>query len=513
MLRSWAVPKEPSLTEKRLAIQVEDHPLAYRHFEGTIPKGQYGGGTVVIWDKGSYDLHTRSESKITFTLHGEKLQGCWALVRMDDKNWLLMKEKDQPAIQLQLCKLVKEPPREDGWVYELKYDGWRVLSTVENGSASLQTRNDNDCTQKFKSIARALSKLGQDFIIDGEMMLHSKPLQYIAFDLLVLGGEDLRGTPLLQRKAKLEALLANAPDNLQYSQHMEGHGAALFTQACAANLEGIVGKRANGLYTGKRDWIKIKCEGYKRGMEISSPDKLFSTEPHITKQDLADYYQAVVPRMLPYIEGRIVTAIRCPGGAAAACFYKKNPQLVIHTADELLAEVQQNTVEFHVWGSRVDKLEQPDMMVFDLDPDEGIDIAQVQQGARDLKKILDKLGLKSQLKTSGGKGYHVVVPMPPAQSWESFRDFAKGIVDKMVETWPDRYTANVRKVNRKGKIFVDWIRNTRAATSVAPYSVRMRPGLPVSCPIAWSELGRTAPDGINMAEALKRLKRKDPWVP
>ncbi|MCL2531521.1 MAG: hypothetical protein FWE40_05120 [Oscillospiraceae bacterium] len=510
VLKSWAVPKEPSLTEKRLAIQVEDHPLEYRHFEGTIPKGQYGGGTVVIWDKGTYELHARSENNIKFTLHGEKLTGNWSLVRMDDKNWLLQFAGAAEAPALMLCKLTKQVPEDDGWVFELKYDGWRVLSTVEDGSVNLQTRNGNDCTQKFRSVAKALQGLGRDFTMDGEMMLHSKPLQYIAFDLLALNSEDLRGTPLLQRKAKLQALLANAPDSLQYSHHWTENGQQLFNQACAANLEGIIAKRADGLYTGKREWLKIKCEDYTRGVEISSPNKVFSTEPHVTKQDLADYYQAVAPRMLPYIEGRVVTAIRCPGGADAPCFYKKNPQLIINTADELLAEVQQNTVEFHVWGSRVDTLEQPDMLVFDLDPDEGMGLEQVRQGARDLKKILDKLRLKSYLKTSGGKGYHVVVPMP-MENWQSFRDFAKGIVDTMVEDWPDRYTANVRKVNRKGKIFVDWIRNTRAATSVAPYSVRMRPGLPVSCPIAWSELGRVAPDGIDMAEAKKRLRRKNPW--
>ncbi|MCL2445849.1 MAG: non-homologous end-joining DNA ligase [Oscillospiraceae bacterium] len=509
VLRSWAVPKEPSLTEKRLAIQVEDHPLEYRHFEGTIPKGQYGGGTVVIWDKGTYDLHTRSENSITFTLHGERLTGKWSLVRMDDKNWLLQSAgAAATAPALMLCKLAKQVPQDDDWVFELKYDGWRVLSVVENGQASLQTRNGNDCTQKFKAVARELAKL-DNCVIDGEMLL--KPQQYIAFDLLSLNGNDLRDTPLLQRKAKLENLLANAPDSLQYSQHWTENGQQLFNQACAAGLEGIIAKRADGLYTGKREWIKIKCEGYKRGVEISSPDKIFSTEPHITKQDLADYYQAVAPRMLPYIEHRLITAIRCPGGAAESCFYKKNPQLVITSAEELLAEVQQNTVEFHAWGSRIDALEQPDMMVFDLDPDEGLALEQVRQGARDLKKILDKLGLKSYLKTSGGKGYHVVVPMLPAQNWQSFRDMAKGIVDAMVETWPEKYTANVRKANRKGKIFVDWIRNTRSATSVAPYSVRMRPGMPVSCPIAWSELPKVAPDGIDMVQALKRLKRKDPW--
>ena len=154
----------------------------------------------------------------------------------------------------------------------------------------------------------------------------------------------------------------------------------------------------------------------------------------------------------------------------------------------------------------------PDVMVFDLDPDEGLDLAAVRQGVRDLKRILDQLGWQSYLKTSGGKGYHVVVPVDSFEDWEHFRDAAKEIAHMMVTKWPDKYTANVRKQSRQGKIFIDWLRNTRGATSVAPWSVRMRPSLPVSCPIAWSELGKIAPDGIDMQEALKRLKRKDPWI-
>ena len=170
-----------------------------------------------------------------------------------------------------------------------------------------------------------------------------------------------------------------------------------------------------------------------------------------------------------------------------------------------------NTLEFHVWGSRAARPERPDVMVFDLDPDEGLDLQAVRQGVRDLKRILDDLNLKSYLKTSGGKGYHVAVPFQPSMGWNAFRDFAKGIVGIMTEKWPDRYTGNVRKASRRGRIFVDWIRNTRGATSVAPWSVRRRPGLPVSMPIAWSELNKVAPAGIDMAEAVRRLKRKDPW--
>ncbi|WP_331660913.1 non-homologous end-joining DNA ligase LigD, partial [Lachnoclostridium sp.] len=150
-------------------------------------------------------------------------------------------------------------------------------------------------------------------------------------------------------------------------------------------------------------------------------------------------------------------------------------------------------------------------MVFDLDPDEGMDLSQVRQGVLDVRSILNELSLNSYLKTSGGKGYHVVVPLKPVVTWNVFYDFAKRVAEVMEQKWPDRYTSNVRKAKRTDKIFIDWIRNGRGATSVAPYSIRARKGASVSMPIAWEELDTIAPDGITMADALLRINGKDPW--
>jgi bifunctional non-homologous end joining protein LigD len=159
----------------------------------------------------------------------------------------------------------------------------------------------------------------------------------------------------------------------------------------------------------------------------------------------------------------------------------------------------------------VEELEKPDMMVFDLDPDEGMNLDTVRQGVRDIKKVLDQLSLVSYLKTSGGKGYHVVVPFMPSADWDMFHDFARRIAELMEQKWPDRYTSNVRKANRKNKIFIDWIRNGRGATSIAPYSVRARKGAKVSMPITWNELDTVAPDGVDLEDALKRIGGSDPW--
>jgi len=258
------------------------------------------------------------------------------------------------------------------------------------------------------------------------------------------------------------------------------------------------------------------------GIKITSPDK--TVTEGVTKKDIAQYYQKVASRMLPYVEGRLLSAVRCPGGLGEACFFKKHPDgdkesyYAIEGAAGLLKEVQMNTIEFHTWGSRAESPDNPDVMVFDLDPDEGMDLAAVRQGVRDLKGILDGLGLASYLKTSGGKGYHIYVPLPQTGTGNSEAtglralSAAKGVAQIMETKWPGRYTTNSRKASRKGKIFVDWLRNTRGATCVAPYSLRKKTGIPVSMPIAWSELDKIAPDGIDMAGALQRLKRKDPWA-
>ena len=135
----------------------------------------------------------------------------------------------------------------------------------------------------------------------------------------------------------------------------------------------------------------------------------------------------------------------------------------------------------------------------------------LRQGVKDLKSILDALSLVSFLKTSGGKGYHIVIPFSPSATWDGFSDFARRVAELMEKQWPDRYTSNIRKAKRKGRIFIDWIRNGRGATSVAPYSIRARKGAKVSMPIAWDELDTVAPDGVDMADALRRIEEPDPW--
>jgi bifunctional non-homologous end joining protein LigD len=268
------------------------------------------------------------------------------------------------------------------------------------------------------------------------------------------------------------------------------------------------------------------------GITITHPDKILFKDPEITKVDVASYYEKAAERMVPYVGHRILSVVRCPKGTDESCFFRKHPgadqqgvvtmpvenssgaqelYFYIENTTGLISEVQKGTLEFHTWGSRIESLEKPDIMVFDLDPDVGMDLERVRRGVKDLKSVLEQLSLVSYLKTSGGKGYHVVVPFRPSAGWDAFHDFSRRVAEVMEQQWPDRYTSNVRKEKRKNRIFIDWIRNGRGATSIAPYSIRARKGAGVSMPIAWDELEAVAPDAVGMADALQRIGKDDPW--
>ncbi len=378
VFKSWAVVKGPSLdpADKRLAVEVEDHPLDYGDFEGTIPKGEYGGGTVMLWDRGFWlsegdidPLKAIEQGELKFILAGEKLQGGWVLVRLAKdrgggkrNNWLLIKHRDEFArsngteplpeadqsvasgrsmdeitagkgraptgfmtgrsrtfdpkaiwhstptdgeterhprsvrklsskpgtvmprfLKPQLCRLVSQPPTGPDWVHEVKFDGYRIQLRVEGGVATLRTRNGLDWSGKFPAIAQAAQELS-DGIIDGEVVAldsdgapnfaalqaalseaRSKDLVFFAFDLLYAEGTDLCQRPLLQRKQKLKQLLGAIPEPaiIRYVDHIAGPGDAVLASACRMNLEGIVSKRLDALYSsGRTDtWTKAKCRG------------------------------------------------------------------------------------------------------------------------------------------------------------------------------------------------------------------------------------------------------------
>lgn len=381
---SWAIPKGPSYNpnDKRLAIKVEDHPLSYKTFEGTIPKGEYGGGTVMLFDIGTYEIIKYEKNLIKVIFHGQRLKGMWTLTHFKDNNWLLIKDKDYFNNYIDIKK------------YKRSIKTNRTMKEIANN-------------EKKKTIT------------------------------------------------------------------------------------------------------------------ITNPSKKIIG--NITKQQIYSYYEKIAPRMMPYLENRLISTIRAPYGTTKEIFYKKhlenshgfleklgNYYYILDTI-ALLSEVQMNSYEFHIWGSNASKNNYPNMMVFDFDPDEKLSLETLRLGVKYLKEILDNLNLKAFLKTSGGKGYHVVIPFRTQITWKKFYKISEDIANILVNTYPDIFTTNIRKENRHNKIFIDYLRNQKSATSVAPYSIRLKKNAPISMPISWQELDKIKPNEITINNVFKRLKKKDPW--
>jgi bifunctional non-homologous end joining protein LigD len=250
---------------------------------------------------------------------------------------------------------------------------------------------------------------------------------------------------------------------------------------------------------------------------------------------LAKYYEACADWILPHVVNRPLTLVRCPDGRAGQCFYQKHltdslpdhvrgvaikeksgtdEYVAIDNLAGLIALVQMGVLEFHPWPARADKVESPDRLIFDLDPGEGAAWRNVVDAARMVRDLLGELGLESYVRTSGGKGLHVVAPIARRTSWDDLKTFAKSLADGLVRDAPDRLIATMSKAKRTGKVFVDYLRNQRGATAVASYSTRARAGAPVATPLAWKELtARITPNGFtvdNVPPRVARLK-SDPW--
>jgi bifunctional non-homologous end joining protein LigD len=267
-------------------------------------------------------------------------------------------------------------------------------------------------------------------------------------------------------------------------------------------------------------------------VRLTHPDRVYWVDVGTTKQDLADYYGAVWDWMAPHVVGRPLALVRCPEGTKGQCFFQKHAsaglsektlrtvidskgrQVVgIDDLEGLLSLVQAGVLEIHVRGARLDRLEVCDRIVFDLDPGEGVDWSDLVAAARDVRERLATLELESFVKLSGGKGLHVVLP-GGGTGWDSAKSFAQAIALAMAADDPERYVARITKSLRKGKIFVDYLRNSLEQTSVAAYSTRARAGAPVSVPITWQELGRTiSAHQYTVRDLMKRLSRlkQDPW--
>ncbi|TGT72318.1 DNA ligase D [Mesorhizobium sp. M2E.F.Ca.ET.166.01.1.1] len=578
---------------------------------------------------------------------------------------------------VQLAKLVDTVPAGDRWLHEMKYDGYRILVAVGGEEARAYTRSGLDWSGRFPSVLSEARKLkvrsalldGEAVVMDAEGRSSFQALQnalkgnpasidFYAFDLLELDGEDLTRLPLLERKKKLQETLPAKSPILRYSDHIQGRGEELLNRFCDAGLEGVISKLADSDYVGARDgsWLKIKCikrqefvivgwtpsdkdrafrslilgvhDGGKlrfagkvgtgfdtaemaRLMKIMAPleqkpatveapraevrgahwlrprlvaeiaytemtnegtlrhpsylglreDKkpeavVLETEHHtatlpppatstiaisnrgrviypesnITKGQLADYYADVAAIMLPWAGSRPISLVRCPQGRAKKCFFQKHdagsfgdkvhhvgitekdghaePYLYIDDAEGLMTCVQMGTIEFHGWGARIEDVEKADRLVFDLDPDEGLDFEAVRAAAFQFRDVLKSLGLTTFPMLTGGKGVHVIAPLTPRAEWPEVKAFASGLAQAVAQTDPSHFTAVLSKAKRKGRIFVDYLRNQRGATAIMPYSARSRPGAPVAAPITWAEMKTIdAPSHFHVGDARELKKR------
>jgi bifunctional non-homologous end joining protein LigD len=266
------------------------------------------------------------------------------------------------------------------------------------------------------------------------------------------------------------------------------------------------------------------------GVRITHPERVMDRSSGITKGDLARYHEAVSAWLAPHALRRPLAVVRCPGGAGAECFFQKRAgrgfgrhvaratisgRETFHvTAPEGLLElVQFNAVEIHGWGSRLPLWQRPDQVVFDLDPDAGLAFRRVVEAAFEVRELLEQMGLESYVKTTGGKGLHVVVPLRPRLAWDAIRSFSRTVARELVRRRPGDYVATAGKRERAGRIFVDHLRNHPQATAVLPYSPRARPGATVAMPLAWRDLPHADPREFTVAgtPALLARRRRDPW--
>ena len=271
------------------------------------------------------------------------------------------------------------------------------------------------------------------------------------------------------------------------------------------------------------------------GIKLTSPDRVVYPGQGVTKAALVAYYAAVAERMLPYLANRPLSLLRCPQGRTKYCFFQKHDTggfpdglksllitekdgskedyFYLDGLDGLIAGTQMNVLEWHIWGSRTADVEKPERIIFDIDPDEGLGFADVRAAATDIRDTLDALGLKSYPLVSGGKGVHVIAPLTPKAEWPEVKAFCKAVAQLLAEHQPDRFVATMSKAKRKGKLFIDYLRNERGSTAIAPWSSRSREGAPAAVPVTWEELeGVAAANQFSLAIAAERAKAPDPWA-
>ncbi len=631
VFKSWAVPKGPSLNpqDQRLAVFVEDHPLEYGSFEGIIPKGNYGGGTVMVWDEGTYVERGSAERReserammegfkkghITFVMDGHKLKGEFALIQLkkdkDQKAWLLVKKRDEhssikrdqkydessvktgrtldeiaaesegagdvwmskrnkknparaaaknaakfppPRKAKRVSKLNVSPrttmPRKNkpmiattsrhstpgaNWIFEKDHGGLRALSEVEGKRVHIYSKSGLSFDQKFPNIAAELKQLELDAVLDGDIV-KGRDATYHVYDILYHDGRDLREQPLAERKQILQAAFKDTA----HVKHLNSGDKA----------NAFIAKNPTSPYQSgtSADWLSVSNGPGKKKKpavagEAGQPvlthlDKVYFPKDGYTKGDVLEYYEKIAPYILPYLKDRPESLNRHPNGIDSQGFYQKDmtghkprflqtkriysessdksiDYVMVQNKESLLYIANLGCIEINPWFARVPKLDHPDFLVIDLDPDDDNTFEQVVQIAHEVHELLDDVGAANYCKTSGATGIHIGVPMGAKYEFDTVRAFAESICRVIQKKYPAITSMERSPARRRKKIYLDCLQNRRGQTLAAPYCIRPKPGAPVSMPVAWTEVTRKLkPEQFNIENALSRISKfDDPWAP
>jgi bifunctional non-homologous end joining protein LigD len=608
VLVSWAVPRGFSWdpADKHLAVRTEDHPIEYLRFDGVIPRGEYGAGTMVIWDTGTYRAAGVGgpaglrQGKLELSFDGARLRGEWHMVRTrGERDWLLFKFRDRyariaadPPFPLDLARIPRAEPAarpvpmrpaadaspfsDPDWVFELAFDGRRAFAEVEGEDVRLLGVDGTPLGALPAAVARDLRRVRAARVrLDGVLVASGEDgrpsrrvldermdsgaaegIVYYAFDLLQYDAWDLRALPLSDRKAALAAILP-ATAGVLHADHVTARGEELFRVVEAGALPGVVAKRAASPYTEgpSGDWRRIPCStcpaaaeaglleslaassGPRRSrVRFSNREKVYWPKERITKGRLLDYYDGIADTILPYLRDRPCHMLRYPDGIEGKSFYQKNVTgripswvptqlvkveggeevryVVCNDRDTLLFLVNLGSIDLHPWLSRCDATDAPDLAVIDLDPS-GSDFAKVVRIAQTVGKMLHGAGLRPCVKTSGATGLHIYVPLVREYGYEQARMFCELVARLTVREHRDIATVERTPSKRGDKVYVDFLQNGRGKLIAAPFSVRPRPGAPVSMPLLWAEVTRRLnPGRIDIRSAFARLGRRgDPLRP
>jgi bifunctional non-homologous end joining protein LigD len=571
---SWAVPNGiPEVPgENRMAVHTEDHPLEYLTWEGVIPKGNYGAGTMKVWDSGTYETHEWTDTKATVTFHGEHVNGRYHLFHIggrDGNDWMIRRvdppeDPDRRPMPEHVAVLVPAPgplPDDDSrHAYAIAWEGRRAVAFCEPARLRLEDVTGGDITSFFPELGRFVRSVGaHSAVFDGELVAlgddgkpdparlerrakpgtdsamrrraRDIPVVYEIYDLLYLDGHSLAGLPWEERQERLAALDLDG-EHWRVSQHHRGDGAALLEAARANGLDGIVAKPLDSAYV-PGAWV---LAGRESRVEITHPERVMYPKTGFTKADVADYYRAVAAVLLPHVEGRPLSMRRyfqgvdgpkrwekkCPPQApewltkvAVPSEAKGHPidYCVIDSEEALMWSANHANLELHVTLALGADIQRPTHMVFDLDPGEPADISDCAEVALVLRGMFEQLGLQSFAKTTGSKGLQVYVPLNSGDTYEQTKPFARSVAELLEQQMPDRITADMAKAKRRGKVLVDWSQNDWHKSTVAAYSLRARERPTVSTPVTWDEVDAGKLD-YDHADVVKRVdKHGDLFAP